>query len=184
MITISLDGKTVIGNARIEVVYNDKPNSWDLGYSFTKEWSSFTQNITIPVNTNTLDVWLFTNYNKTSSTGIVQFANLRVEKASGQQLTTLKYNYAETETGFLETDIIIFPNPTADMVSVDVSKFKNQAFTLAVVSSNNTAIMIKNIDKGHDDLISLDFSQYPEGVYILTLSMDNGESFVKKIIKK
>ena len=182
-ITVGIDGKTVAGNARIEVVYNDRPNSWDLGHTFTKGWTNYSQTITIPVNTRTLDLWLFTNYNS-SSTGVAQFANLSIMKESSQTLTPLMASYNEYGTIEITSDVEIFPNPTTDLVTVDITKFGDQPLDIFIMSSSNSLILEQKLDAKHGNFESFDFSQLPNGVYIIVLKKSNGERLSKKVIKR
>ncbi|MGC1513963.1 MAG: PQQ-dependent sugar dehydrogenase [Maribacter sp.] len=181
VINISLEGKTISGRARIEVVYDSRPNTWDMGHNFGNTWSSYDQNITIPANTSTLDIWLFTNHNIYSGGGVAQFGNLNVVKVGSS--ASAKSSTEQVGTSSITTEVLVFPNPTADFITMDISKFENQALEITVVSSNNSAILNERLGVNHGNSTTMDFSKLPQGVYFVTIKTSGGESFAKKIIK-
>ena len=181
VINISLAGKTISGRARIEVVYDARPNTWDMGHNFGNSWSVYDQDITIPANTSTLNIWLFTNHNRYSGGGVAQFANVNVVKVGSS--ASAKSNTAQVGTTRLATEVLVFPNPTADVITMDISTFENQALEITVRSSNNGVVLNDSLGADHGNLVTMDFSKLPQGVYILMIKTSGGELFVKKIIK-
>ena len=77
-IRIGIDGKNETGFGRIEVNQNNRTNSALISKNFTNEWSRVESTIIIP-NVETLDIWLFSNYNRNTS-GSVFYDNLVIEK--------------------------------------------------------------------------------------------------------
>ncbi|WP_273568755.1 hypothetical protein [Maribacter halichondriae] len=75
----SIDGNGSGGRARIEVVENARPNTWEIGHNFGNGWSTHTQRVTVPSGIATLDIWIYSNFNS-SSAGSARYDNLSVRK--------------------------------------------------------------------------------------------------------
>lgn len=179
----SIDGKTLEGGARIEVAENDKPNAWQLGHNFSNEWSNYSQSITIRPNTETLDIWLFSNYGVSSGEGIAQFANLSVQKMENNILTPLRINLSNVDVETSNIPVSIYPNPTADNVYLDVSTFSGQELTLNLISPNSVLLVSDYYKKNHANILELNLSSYPPGVYLISITSENGSVSVKKVVR-
>lgn len=82
---------------------------------------------------------------------------------------------------FSGNDIKIYPNPTKDILNIDLrGKFKDFD-NLQVYSADGKIIITKKIIT---DNTEINLSQYPAGIYIISLLNKNGKHYPYKIIKK
>ncbi|UQB67187.1 VPS10 domain-containing protein [Epilithonimonas zeae] len=72
-----------------------------------------------------------------------------------------------------KVDLIIYPNPTSDYITISNDKVKE-----AVIVDFAGKTVLKSTLK------TLDLTNLPKGVYILNVTLENGKSISKKIIKK
>lgn len=77
-IVLNIDGKSDFGNAQMQVVRNNSPNTSLLTKSFGNSWSSQGGVITVPSGISSLDIWLFPNYGNSSGSGRTYFDNLSI----------------------------------------------------------------------------------------------------------
>ncbi|MDO1511736.1 PQQ-dependent sugar dehydrogenase [Maribacter confluentis] len=181
VLEFSIDGKTIEGNARIEVAQNNRPNAWQIGHNFTTEWSTYSGRMTILPLVRTLDIWLFSNYAQGNETGLVQFTNLSVRKVEEDIVLPFKSTLGTDNDA--EMPITVYPNPTASWVSVDTSVYDGQELALNLISPNNVILYSRSYDKYRKGTIDVDLSQYQPGVYIISLTTGNGNVHVEKVIK-
>lgn len=113
---IGVDGKNDSGYGRIEVNQNNRPNTSLFSQNFTDEWSRVEQTILIP-SIETLDIWLFSNYNNTNS-GNVYYDNLLIEKVEdfSQFITTWKTDNPGNSD---ENQILIASGDNSESFSID-----------------------------------------------------------------
>jgi len=80
----------------------------------------------------------------------------------------------------IDRGIKIYPNPTKDILNIDLNgkHFK----TLEVYSIEAKKII--TLDISSKAMIEINMSQYPAGIYMVTLIDSNGKSFPNKVIKK
>lgn len=72
-----------------------------------------------------------------------------------------------------KTNLIVYPNPTSDYINIDNAKI-NEASILDFTGKT----LLKSTSK------TIDLSKLPKGVYILNVTLENGKSISKKIIRK
>jgi hypothetical protein len=80
---------------------------------------------------------------------------------------------------FLPFDIVLYPNPTNDIINVKLGDLDFANLNVELVSSAGNKVLAKrlnSINKG--DLISLDVSKFPPGIYILLI--DDGQRILKE----
>ncbi|WP_405383227.1 PQQ-dependent sugar dehydrogenase [Maribacter sp. LLG6340-A2] len=181
VVEFSIDGKTIEGNARIEVAQNNKPNAWQLGHNFTDEWTTYTGRMTILPLVRTLDIWLFSNYAQGNETGRVQFTNLTVRKVEDDILLPFKTTLGVDNK--VDIPIRVYPNPTTSWVSIDASRYDGQELVVNLISPNNVILDSKSFTKVSNGNIDVDLSQYQPGVYLISIMEGNGNVHVEKVIK-
>lgn len=81
-----------------------------------------------------------------------------------------------------ENEISIYPNPTSGLVNIDFANSKNIGIVQTFEIKDITGKTIMNKDLANQQEI-IDFSDYPNGVYLLSIITDS-EIFTTKIIKK
>ncbi|AZA92270.1 Protease 1 precursor [Chryseobacterium nakagawai] len=80
----------------------------------------------------------------------------------------------------IDRAVKLYPNPTKDILNIDFNgkKFK----TLDVYSLDGKKIITKDLSSLNT--IQVNLSQYPAGIYMVTLIDSNGKNYPNKIIKK
>ena len=79
-------------------------------------------------------------------------------------------------------DFSIFPNPATDEVRVDLSQFENQIFSLKVLNNLGQIIYRKEYQHLEEYLESLDLSSYNNGIYLISIELEDGTKLTKKLI--
>ena len=80
----------------------------------------------------------------------------------------------------IDKSIKLYPNPTKDILNID---FNGKKFrTLDVYALDGKKIITKDLSSL--DTIQVNLSQYPSGIYMVTLIDVNGKNYPNKIIKK
>ncbi|WP_223558335.1 T9SS type A sorting domain-containing protein [Chryseobacterium lathyri] len=87
---------------------------------------------------------------------------------------------AKDEVSLQNINYKIYPNPTKDILNIDLNgkHFK----TLEVYSIEAKKII--TLDISSKTMIEINMSQYPAGIYMVTLIDSNGKTFPNKVIKK
>lgn len=75
-------------------------------------------------------------------------------------------------------DLEIFPNPTNDFLNISLNKNINGEVHLLDISGKQLFSM-----KIQNTQMTIDMSEYPQGVYILSVSADNARHLHRKILK-
>ena len=84
----------------------------------------------------------------------------------------------EEET-FNDNDLIVFPNPTTDIINVKV-KGHLEVTNIQLTDMLGRTLINRSVDTHNDDII-LNLSPYPKGMYLLSV-MINGNAITKKVI--
>ncbi len=80
----------------------------------------------------------------------------------------------------INKNIKLYPNPTKDILNID---FNGKNFkTLEVYSLDGKRIVTKDLSSMNT--VQVNLSQYPAGIYMVTLIDSNGKNYPNKIIKK
>nr|WP_315032776.1 T9SS type A sorting domain-containing protein [uncultured Chryseobacterium sp.] len=80
----------------------------------------------------------------------------------------------------IDRGIKLYPNPTKDILTIDFNR--NVFKTLEVYSIDAKKIITKDVSSMKSVEVSL--SQYPAGIYMVTLIDSNGKTYPNKVIKK
>ncbi|MGE8525536.1 T9SS type A sorting domain-containing protein [Chryseobacterium rhizosphaerae] len=80
----------------------------------------------------------------------------------------------------IDQGVRLYPNPTNDILNIDFNgnKFK----TLEVYSIDAKKIITKEVSSMN--FVEVNLSQYPAGIYMITLIDSNGKTYPNKVIKK
>ena len=105
---------------------------------------------------------------------------------------TLAYNSSSTTVGFDETTVantssqfVIYPNPTTDFFTINISNMKeNSNNSYAISDISGRLIHSKNFENVSNDFSeTIDLSGFKNGLYFVSVSI-NGVISTKKIIKE
>jgi len=131
---VGIDGKNDSGYGRIEVNQNNRPNTSLISQNFTNVWSRVEQTIIIP-SVETLDIWLFSNYNNSNS-GNVFYDNLLIEKVEDFKpfITTWKTD----NTGISDSNQIIIPTFQGEVYNYNVNWGDGSTSTNITGDGNHT----------------------------------------------
>jgi len=86
-------------------------------------------------------------------------------------------------TNIIENQIKLSPNPTSDKITIDLSGIDNPIESLRV-SSITGNVIYKSQMRMDKELIELDMSLYENGIYLLTLELEDKTVMINKIIKQ
>ncbi|MBE9467308.1 MAG: T9SS type A sorting domain-containing protein [Bacteroidetes bacterium] len=77
-------------------------------------------------------------------------------------------------------DVNVYPNPSSDNVFVDLSNIKMNA---DIFVFNSFGVLIKKFDKEktNSNVVKINFSEYPAGLYLIQIITDNNK-IVKKVL--
>ncbi|WP_282050569.1 BspA family leucine-rich repeat surface protein [Maribacter aquivivus] len=133
-IRIGIDGKNEFGYGRIEVNQNNRPNTSLISENFTNIWSRVEDTFVIP-SVETLDIWLFSNYNNSNS-GNVFYDNLLIEKVEDFKpfITTWKTD----NTGISDSNQIIIPTFQGENYNYNVNWGDGSTSTNITGDGNHT----------------------------------------------
>lgn len=173
----SIDGKSGSGQARIEVVENDRPNTWKLGHDFTAEWSTYEQVLQVPENLETWNIWLFSNY-KSFVGGNAFYDNLVVRRVANGELVPIQSNLKTYESA------MAYPNPTSGALSVSFENGVRSVSAVYIYNLSQVLLQAKDIASTNLGEVDLDLGNYPSGTYIIVLEDILGERESLKVIKR
>ncbi len=81
-------------------------------------------------------------------------------------------------------DIIAYPNPTTDRITVDLKGLANKRFILILTDMRQQQLFVKEFDENHDNQTELSLGTFSSGIYFLVFKQENGPVTTKRIIKK
>lgn len=88
----------------------------------------------------------------------------------------------EKEKEVFNNDVHIYPNPTSDYTSLNVSDdVFNNLHSIQLYNTNS--VLLKNIKMETNDT-QIDMSNLPVGLYLVHIHLNKGKSITKKIVKK
>lgn len=79
-------------------------------------------------------------------------------------------------------NVVVYPNPTSDVATVDISEIKNKIHSIKLYNVNS--VLLKTLDFRNIEVLELDLSDKTTGIYLLHIHINGGESITKRIIKK
>jgi len=151
---IGVDGKNDSGYGRIEVNQDNRPNTSLISQNFTNIWSRVEQTILIP-SVETIDIWLFSNYNNANS-GNVYYDNLLIEKVEDFSpfITTWKTDNLGNSD---ENQILIASGGNSESFSVDWGDGNSEIVPSGFIELRHTynepGIYTVSITGGHLELL-------------------------------
>lgn len=82
-------------------------------------------------------------------------------------------------------DIVLYPNPTIDKTTLDLNGIGNGKMINLVLYDFSLKQLDSNVfGVDHTGLIDFTLENYPEGIYFVTIIVEDGEKFTKRLIKK
>ncbi len=95
----------------------------------------------------------------------------------------LNYSALSIVSNDFEQDIIVYPSPTKDFVTIELKQQKIQELCYSIYDIKGQIIEKKNI--GNSDLFKINLSDFNSGIYILKLTAKEGKkNAVIRIIKE
>ncbi len=91
-------------------------------------------------------------------------------------------SFEPVETG-RKPSVALFPNPVSGELSVAVNNFGNVPATLAVTDNMGRSVILKEIGELESELLRLDTSNLPTGVYSLSIRATGMTPVVKRFVK-
>jgi hypothetical protein len=116
-----------------------------------------------------------------ATTGYYLFYNFIVGsscESSRQQVTAaVDAGCLSTEESDAKTKLNIYPNPVADVLYI---KSQSKVTEIQIFAASGQRVMNVN-DK---NISSVNLQSLPSGVYLINITLDNGQKLTKKIVKK
>ncbi|WP_273567521.1 BspA family leucine-rich repeat surface protein [Maribacter halichondriae] len=165
----SIDGNSTDGQARIEVVENGRPNTWEIGHSFGQGWSTHEQTITVSEGVRTLDIWIYPNFGR-NEPGSAHYDNLVVSKVGENGLAGKRPLNA----------LKVYPNPASERVSVSFEKPVTMG-SMEIFDMSGRSV--RKIAKANLES-TIDVQDLKSGVYLLKAIDEKGNQFTKRVIVK
>jgi hypothetical protein len=113
----------------------------------------------------------------TSVTSIFEFVSI----GSGIPLNGLPSDFAKSENLKSQENIQVFPNPTTDVLNIDLSSFIDQEVNIRLYNNLGQLVINQNIDRLNDNIKQLDVSTLSSGSYHLQLKIDD-QIFSEKVL--
>jgi len=106
----------------------------------------------------------------------------KMQNSNNKDLLLIKESIINSQNnlGFQNLDIIVTPNPGKDSFTI---QFENTVPESILITNSNGGL-IKSIRTISDDLISIDLSKFPAGVYLVIAQHKNEQRVIKKLIKE
>ncbi len=82
-LSVSLDANVLSGKGRVEYNVNNAANSALIASDFNPGVDSHSGTFILPAGANTLDLWLFSNYQQSGNGGVVIYSNISITKSGG-----------------------------------------------------------------------------------------------------
>jgi photosystem II stability/assembly factor-like uncharacterized protein len=163
----------MVGN--LEVIFTDENTGYIVGGQMNESL--------IQKTVNGGDLWEDVSPNISAGLVSIYFSSFEVGYAVGANGAVVKTESGGVMTSnnnlFSNTAILLFPNPTLDIVSIESSE--NDIIKLISFYDNNGKLM--SVKKGNLTKMEFDLSRYPSGIYYVALNTENGKS-IRKLVKK
>ncbi|WP_157483944.1 BspA family leucine-rich repeat surface protein, partial [Maribacter hydrothermalis] len=171
---ISVDGKSLSGQARFEINRNDTPNATLARNTFGSDWSKFESTFVIPSGLTTIDLWFFSNYTQQTA-----------GKAIYDNLTVINMSTAATARSIQETkplnDLTIYPNPA----NIETTLSFKQPTTVGTIQVFDvTGRLVQTIKGGSIDQkgTPVNVQEMPQGVYFVKTIDVSGVEFQQQML--
>jgi len=79
--------------------------------------------------------------------------------------------------------VTTYPNPTVDEVGINLQSVLGKSLKVLVTNLQQQVLINEWMDKDHAGSLKLDFTNFTQGVYILNITMEDGEVVTRKIVK-
>ena len=79
-----------------------------------------------------------------------------------------------------EFEMRIYPNPSSDFITLDLSDYEMETYSIEIVNSTGQTVSKQKI---HSSKVVLDISSYPKGIYFIKVSSNNFIKTEKVIFK-
>jgi trimeric autotransporter adhesin len=80
------------------------------------------------------------------------------------------------------SDIQIYPNPANDLLSIDLSAYKNQAVEVALYNYIGQPVQVTKVDKVENTIVELPVGDQPVGQYMLRVKSKGRKDVVKSVV--
>jgi hypothetical protein len=89
---------------------------------------------------------------------------------------------AKVEVPAQTYEILMYPNPTSERVSIDFGELSGQGGVLQVISPFGQLMRETNFEVFPDDALLLELNDYASGVYKVIITTDGGERSVRSLV--
>ncbi|GGG42722.1 hypothetical protein GCM10011414_10420 [Croceivirga lutea] len=184
---IGIDGNDGTGNARVEIVQNNTPNSALGSSNFGSSWSRYETTISVPSGLSSIDIWMYSNYIDYGNGGTSYYDNLTVINLSN---TIVPQRMEQPNTNLnsnLQTDFInlitVSPNPASEFIEVALNASISSG-SLTIFDYTGRRITEIQYTQNQSNPIRIDVTDYQDGIYMINLNSDGYQETKQFIIKK
>jgi hypothetical protein len=82
-----------------------------------------------------------------------------------------------------QAEMLVYPNPTSDLIQIDLSLPNAESGLLEVLSLEGKALSKSELAKTDSHSVTMDMTNYPAGVYLVRYTSAN-RTVIKKAIKR
>ncbi|WP_273567544.1 T9SS type A sorting domain-containing protein [Maribacter halichondriae] len=84
----------------------------------------------------------------------------------------------------VKNEFAVYPNPTMDQATMDIQTLQGRPLSVILSNMQQQTLISEILTEDHSSSLTFDMSNFPPGMYIIKLTLDNGEVITRKIIKK
>ena len=147
--------------------------------------------ITLPNGSTVGNDYVISNYTTanngiyvlTSSQGCKTTLELYAPPSADSRIDTVASSDFFSPNEGVGAGISVYPNPTVDIVTVDVRGFLTEGFTLIVRNMGQQELMTQEFDANHPDQIEVDLSGFSSGIYFFALKEPDGSVVTLRVVK-
>ncbi|MGB5553743.1 MAG: T9SS type A sorting domain-containing protein, partial [Flavobacteriaceae bacterium] len=79
--------------------------------------------------------------------------------------------------------VSIYPNPAVNDINIDLQSVIGKSITVRLINMQQQVLVNEFLDKSHESDVKLDVTGLTPGIYVLNLTLEDGEVITQKIIK-
>ena len=96
--------------------------------------------------------------------------------------------FEEFQVGFQNQNktldqITVYPNPTFDEVSLNLQSILGKSAKVLLTNMQQQILINEILEKEHSGYMKLNMTSFTPGIYVLKLTVDDGEVITQKIVK-
>lgn len=95
-----------------------------------------------------------------------------------EEITDSNFKLTENEP---IPDIKVYPNPSTGELSIDISNYVDKEIHIVLSDLSGKVLHTQSIDNPHNQILNMDISAFQNGIYLLSVHIDDYKVLTKKI---